>query len=201
MPDLVISAGTAGGFRSSTACIGDVFVSSKCIFHSRRIPAARGVYEEYGFGHFRSPPLAGLARQCGLKIGVVSTSDSLDASPRDLELLRAEGAAVKEMEAAAIAWVCQQLHVDFFALKSITDIVDRDEVVPPPAPASLHPTDSCTALPMPSDAAIAEGETQEQFYRNLAHASSNLQAKLVAVLECLGNSTLSDWRAAAAARL
>ena len=127
----------------------------------------------------------------------MSTSDSLDASPRDLELLRAEGAAVKEMEAAAIAWVCQQLHVDFFALKSITDIVDRDEVVPA---ALLHPADSSAEreTPIPSDAAIAEGETQEQFYRNLAHASSNLQAKLVAVLECLGNSTLSDWRAAAA---
>ena len=30
---------------------------------------------------------------------------SLDASPRDLAIMRQEGAVVKEMEAAAIAWV------------------------------------------------------------------------------------------------
>jgi 5'-methylthioadenosine nucleosidase len=44
-PDLVISAGTAGGFLSSTACIGDVFLSSKCIFHSRRIPSGANLEE------------------------------------------------------------------------------------------------------------------------------------------------------------
>ena len=39
--------------------------------------------------------------------------------------MRAEGVSVKEMEAAAVAWTCQQvLHVPFVALKSVTDIVD-----------------------------------------------------------------------------
>lgn len=41
-----------------------------------------GTLEEYGFGHFRSPPLMKLAHEAGLKLGVVSTSDSLDCSPR-----------------------------------------------------------------------------------------------------------------------
>ena len=174
-PDVVISAGTAGGFRSCTANIGDVYLSVKCIFHSRRIPSGAIHYEEYGFGHFRSPPLAGLAFECCLKMGVVSTSDSLDASPRDLELLRGEGAAVKEMEAAAIAWVCEQLHVPFFALKSITDIVDGSECV--------EEGDEESA-----------GNTQDQFYRNLAKASANLQEKLVQVLRCLSGRTLQSWR-------
>jgi hypothetical protein len=89
--------------------------------------ACIGTRFRYGFGHFRSPPLAGLARHCRLKTGVVSTSDSLDATAGDLELLRAEGAAVKEMEAAAVAWVCQQVRTPFFALKSITDIVDAGD--------------------------------------------------------------------------
>ena len=70
-PDLVLSVGTAGGFRAHGAEIGDVYLSSKCVFHSRRIPGAAmgGELEESGFGHYRSPPLLGLARAAGLKRG------------------------------------------------------------------------------------------------------------------------------------
>ena len=66
------------------------------------------------------------------------------------------GAHAKEMEAAGIAWVCQQLGVPFIALKSITDIVDGE-----------HPT-------------------PEEFLRNLAYASEALREKTVRVLETLG---------------
>ena len=52
-------------------------------------------FEEYGFGHFRSPSLARLATMAGLKQGVVSTGDSLDASSTDLAIMRQEGAVVK----------------------------------------------------------------------------------------------------------
>eukprot|EP00656_Telonema_subtile_P019758 TRINITY_DN20964_c0_g1_i1.p1 TRINITY_DN20964_c0_g1~~TRINITY_DN20964_c0_g1_i1.p1 ORF type:complete len:259 (-),score=40.90 TRINITY_DN20964_c0_g1_i1:259-1035(-) len=121
-PDIIISAGTAGGFRSSGGQIADVYISTKCVFHARRIPAV-GLYEEYGYGHYRSPPLGRLVAKLSLKQGVVSTSDSLDCSPVDLELMASEGAAVKEMEAASIAWVCLQASVPFVAVKSITDIV------------------------------------------------------------------------------
>ena len=81
-PNLIISAGTAGGFGARGASICDVFLSTKSIFHARRIPSDGGTLEEYGFGHFRSPPLMKLAHEAGLKLGVVSTSDSLDCSPR-----------------------------------------------------------------------------------------------------------------------
>lgn len=114
-PDLVISAGTAGGFGELGAGIGDVYLSTKCIFHARRIPICLPsqkdahcfkdkYFEEYGFGHFRSPPLSALARRIGVKQGIVSSSDCLDCSEIDLQLLRSEGAVVKEMEAAAVAW-------------------------------------------------------------------------------------------------
>lgn len=114
-PDLVISAGTAGGFGELGACIGDVYLSTKCIFHARRIPIClpsqkdakcfqNKHFEEYGFGHFRSPPLNSLAKRVGVKQGIVSSSDCLDCSEIDLHLLRTEGAVVKEMEAAAVAW-------------------------------------------------------------------------------------------------
>ncbi len=37
-PDVVISTGTAGGFRSRGAQIADVFVSTAMVNHDRRIP-------------------------------------------------------------------------------------------------------------------------------------------------------------------
>ena len=42
---------------------------------------------EYGFGHYRSPPLEILANRVNCKIGVISTSDSLDFTPKDLQIM------------------------------------------------------------------------------------------------------------------
>jgi 5'-methylthioadenosine nucleosidase len=163
-PDLILSAGTAGGFGAVGAVVGDVYLSTKCVYHNRRIPSSGSSdYEEYGFGHFRSPPLPLLAAKCGLKMGVVSTSDSLDFSPIDLELMRGEGTSVKEMEAAAIAWVCQQVGVPFVAIKSITDVVDGSESV------------------------------ESEFYANLKAASESLQNKLGLILALLSTEPLIYW--------
>lgn len=166
--DLVLSAGTAGGFGSQGCQVGDVFLSTKCVFHGRRIPSGGGdesdTLEEYGFGHFRSPSVPLLATACGLKVGVVSTSDSLDHTPIDLELMRGEGAAVKDMEAAAVAWVCQQVKVPFLAVKSVTDIVDN-----------------------------AEKTVDEEFYTNLKTASEALQGQLSQLLEFLSTAPLAHW--------
>lgn len=122
-PDLVISCGLAGGISHLGASLGDVYISTKCVFHSRSILNS-GFFEEYGFGHYRSPPLVRLADTVAAKLGVVSSSDALDCDEASLQIMLSNGAAVKEMESAAIAWVCQSLQVPFFALKYITDIVD-----------------------------------------------------------------------------
>ncbi|MED5327810.1 MAG: hypothetical protein VYB98_00300, partial [Actinomycetota bacterium] len=65
--------GTAGGFGSRGACVGDVFLSTKCVFHARRIPdgSTRGTLEEFGFGHYRSPMalVNKIARVAGIKAG------------------------------------------------------------------------------------------------------------------------------------
>ena len=37
-PDLIISVGTAGGFKAQEAAIGDVFVGTTTVNHDRRIP-------------------------------------------------------------------------------------------------------------------------------------------------------------------
>ena len=69
------------------------------------------------------------------------------------------------MEAAAIAWVCQQFSIPFIGLKSITDIVDNDDNI----------------------------ESVDQFEQNLAKASNTLQEKLTIVLELMANEPLSKW--------
>lgn len=57
-PDLVINAGTAGGFGAKGAAIGDVFVSSLIHNHDRRIPIPG--YEAYGIGEYHSVPTVSL---------------------------------------------------------------------------------------------------------------------------------------------
>ena len=163
-PDLIISAGTAGGLQQRGAAIGDVFLSTKTVFHDRRIPEGDGSFEEYGFGHFRSPPLAGLAEAAGLKQGVVSTADSLDHTAQDMQLMLSEGAVVKEMEAAAVAWLADTLRIPFIALKSVTDVVDGAE------------------------------PTREEFESNLKMAAAALKEKMASVLRLLGQRpALRAW--------
>jgi nucleoside phosphorylase len=182
--DLVLSVGTAGGFSQRGACIGDVFLSTKCVFHARRIPEISKTekqnlncmaLEEYGFGNFRSPNLIGLAHAANLKLGVVSTSDSLDCSDNDMALMMSEGATVKEMEAAAVAWVCYHAGVPFVAIKSITDIVDQHHI------ENDHNKLESTS-------------TRDMFEDNFQHAVTTLKDRIRTVLNLLDNAKLSTFK-------
>lgn len=62
--------------------------------------------------------------QAGFKEGVVSTSNSLDYTKECMEHMKEHDAAIKEMEAAAVAEACRMYEVPFAAVKSVTDIVD-----------------------------------------------------------------------------
>eukprot|EP01023_Acetabularia_acetabulum_P060301 TRINITY_DN7247_c0_g1_i2.p1 TRINITY_DN7247_c0_g1~~TRINITY_DN7247_c0_g1_i2.p1 ORF type:complete len:247 (+),score=51.12 TRINITY_DN7247_c0_g1_i2:277-1017(+) len=120
--DLVVSAGTAGGFGAMGASIGDVFLSTSFQNHDRRIPLPG--FDKYGIGHTKAHPCPNMVKSLGLKEGIVSSSNSLDYTDKCMELMRQGATAVKEMEAAAIAWICGMFNKPLIALKSITDIVD-----------------------------------------------------------------------------
>lgn len=121
--DLCINAGTAGGFVKRGAKIGDVIVSHGVVrYHDRRIPIPG--FDAYGVGSYPSLVLPGIASRLGLREGAISTSDSLDATEQCHARMDAHDTHAKEMEAAAIAWVCSKLAVPFVALKAITDLVD-----------------------------------------------------------------------------
>lgn len=124
-PDLIINAGTAGGFKAKGASIGDVFLASDIAFHDRRIPIP--VFDLYGVGSRQAFSTPNLAKELNLKVGKLSTGDSLDMCPQDEAAIVANDATVKDMEGAAIAYVAHLLEVPAIFLKAVTDIIDGDK--------------------------------------------------------------------------
>ncbi|NVO12236.1 MAG: 5'-methylthioadenosine nucleosidase [Bacteroidales bacterium] len=151
-PDLIINPGTAGGFVSVGASIGDVYLSYPMIcYHDRRIPIPG--FDAYGIGSYYCFDTRGIAEEFGLKTGIISTGSSLDYTDKDLELIKSYGGVVKEMEAASIAWVADLYKIPFFAVKSITDLVDN-----------FTPT-------------------EEEYLRNLTSASMALSREVVRIIK------------------
>ncbi|XP_057494782.1 5'-methylthioadenosine/S-adenosylhomocysteine nucleosidase isoform X1 [Actinidia eriantha] len=124
-PDLIINAGTAGGFKAKGASIGDTFLVSHVAFHDRRIPIP--VFDLYGVGLRQAFSTPNLVKMLNLKIGKLSTGDSLDMSPEDESSIIANDATVKDMEGAAVAYVADLLKVPAIFVKAVTDIVDGDK--------------------------------------------------------------------------
>ncbi len=125
-PKRLINAGTAGGFASRGGQVGDVYLGADvAVFHDRRIQLEG--FDAMGRGHYPIESDAALAAKHGLKLGIVSSGDSLDCTAEDMRHLTALGASVKEMEAASIAWVCERHRVPLVLVKAITDIVDHPE--------------------------------------------------------------------------
>lgn len=120
--DLVISAGTAGGFRSRGAQIGDVYCATAFANHDRRIPLPK--FDEYGVWRTDAHPAPRMVKELSLKTGAVSTGNSLDWHELDMRAMSASEASVKEMEASGVAWACSLHGVPLLALKAVTDIVD-----------------------------------------------------------------------------
>lgn len=121
-PDLIINAGTAGGFQRHGGEVGDVYLGTGAVFHDHRIPLPN--YQEYGRGFYPTLRTAFIQDQLHLKQGIVSTGGSLDCSTEDASEISTIGASVKDMEAAEVARVAVTFHIPCLTLKSITDLVD-----------------------------------------------------------------------------
>ena len=160
-PNLIITAGTAGGWARRGASVGDVYLNAdRFVHHDRRIDLDR--FREYGIGSHPGLPVAGLAERLGYRTGVVTTANSLDESPTDARHIVDLDGEVKEMEAAAVAYVAQLLHIPVMAIKTITDLVDSPVATP------------------------------EQFVTNLDLASRRLREAVVAVLLELNGARLDE---------
>ena len=125
-PDLVISAGTAGGFAARGAKIGTVYLSDdEFLFHDRQIPLAG--FDQQGAGHYPAANIRALAKQLNLPFGKISSGSSFTQYPDQIAQIEKSGAVAKEMEAAAIAWVCWLKKTPCMAVKSITNLLDNNE--------------------------------------------------------------------------
>jgi 5'-methylthioadenosine/S-adenosylhomocysteine nucleosidase len=160
-PDLIINAGTAGGFAQRGSEIGDVYVSNRYIrYHDRRIPLPG--FDRYGIGNYPCVNASKLATELGMKLANVSTGNSLDITPTDLAIINYETPVVKEMEAAAIAWVAHLYNIPFMAVKSITDLIDNQQTV------------------------------EEEFIKNLAISSNNLKKKMMKIIDYLVGKSVEE---------
>ena len=160
-PDLLISAGTAGGFSAKGAQIGTVYASEKYfIFHDRLVPMPG--FDQAGEGCYPSLNVNQLAADLKLETGIVSSGSSLEKNVKDARVIDKHSAVAKEMEAAAIAWVANLYGAPFFALKSITNLVDEDN------------------------------QSETEFVKHFDVAVAQLTEKLISVVDYLQHKTLSD---------
>ncbi|CAA0816787.1 5-methylthioadenosine/S-adenosylhomocysteine nucleosidase 1 [Striga hermonthica] len=159
-PDLIINAGTCGGFKEKGASIGDVFLTSNVAFHDRRIPIP--VFDLYGVGSRQAFSTPNLAKELYLKVGKLSTGDSLDMSPHDEAAIVANDATTKDMEGAAVAYVADLLKVPTIFLKAVTDIIDGDK------------------------------PTAEEFLQNLAAVTAALERTATQVVDFINGKSYSE---------
>ncbi len=102
-PTLVISAGTCGALRPQYK-LGDVFAVSRIesdlgVFHPRALPGAQAI---------------------------LRSQDRVAANQGEKAALAAQGADLVDMEAAAVAAVCQERNIPFAAIKAVSDLADED---------------------------------------------------------------------------
>ncbi|CAN0417545.1 unnamed protein product [Ectocarpus sp. 12 AP-2014] len=159
-PDLVINAGTAGGFKKHDTAIGDVFISTSVKNHDRRIPIPG--FKEFGIGNHESHPTPEMLKELGFKQGVVTTGSSFDHTETDDKMMEENDARVKDMEAAAVAWACEQHGTPLFCIKVVTDLVDGG------------------------------GVGEEEFLQNLKAASDSLQQAMPRVLDFVLTRQLAE---------
>ena len=125
-PDLLVNAGTCGGFKARGAEVGSIYVGSKTfLFHDHHIPMPG--FREFGVGRIPARRPESVLRILDAAAGVVSTGDSFTPTDAELAFFDEEGVHAKDMEAAAIARLAADLDLPFLAVKAVTDLVDDPE--------------------------------------------------------------------------
>ncbi|GAQ84148.1 hypothetical protein KFL_001780030 [Klebsormidium nitens] len=155
-PDLLINAGTSGGFKAKGAAIGDVYFISTFVNHDRRIPLPG--FEKYGIGAKQATQAPNLVKALGLKEGILSTANSFDLSEKDREWITKNDATVKDMEGSGFAWVAATLGVPFLGIKAITDLVDGGRPTQEEFLENLHTAAAALKRVVPEVVSFASGK-------------------------------------------
>ena len=123
-PDLVISCGTCGGWQRYGARVGQTYIADGVMFHDRRVPGDNE-WDTQGLGNYKVWEGSWrIAEALGLPMGKVTTGSSFDLSPEEDALIDANGGRLKEMEGAAVAFVCSLYKVPVMLVKAVTNLRD-----------------------------------------------------------------------------
>jgi len=132
-PDIVLSVGTAGGVKARGAKKRAVYLAETPIRYFDRLIDFRAPGDEfptcnykcYGIGSYPVHPTPKLIAELQLPTASVSTGSSFAHPEGNIkEQFEANGALIKEMEAAAIAEVAESVSVPFLAIKGVSDFID-----------------------------------------------------------------------------
>ena len=125
-PDLLVNAGTCGGFVARGGEIGRTYVGGDAfLYHDRRVPLPG--FDAQAVGRIPALPFPGVEALLGIDSGPVSTGSSLTQTEEEMVFFEREAVVAKDMEAAAVAVVARDRGVPLLALKAVTDLVDAPE--------------------------------------------------------------------------
>lgn len=126
-PDIVISSGTCGAWQRYGMEVGKVYLGNGAMFHDRRVPGDN-TWHTQGIGNY--PVWDGaeaMAKEIGVGMGKVTTGSSFDLTPEEETIIEENGGRLKEMEGAAVAFVCSLHNVPVMLVKAVTNLRDAAE--------------------------------------------------------------------------
>lgn len=122
-PDLVMSVGTAGGRPINGVNVGDIYISEKINFYSRRLHSPD--YKLYGAGGYRSMDTTTMMKKLNIKSAIVCSGDSFDEDATDRAVMKKQRCMLIDMEAAGVNWVTMLSQIPMFAVKGVTNYIGR----------------------------------------------------------------------------
>lgn len=157
-PDLIVNSGTCGAFKENGAEIGKVYIGNGAMFHDRRVLGDDEFFTQTLGNYSVWDKSKDVADALGLSMGKITTGSSLDMQDCDLEIIKTGQGELKDMEGAAVAFVCSLMKTPVMFVKSVTDLCD------------------------------SSAETYEEFKKNLNMASEALKDANIKVIDYIFNN-------------
>lgn len=125
-PDLLVNAGTCGGFAVRGGEIGRTYLAGEAfLYHDHHVPIPG--FDAFGTARIPARRFEPVRALLELERGPVSSGAALTTNDVERAFFEREGVVAKDMEATAIAAVARDLDLPFLALKTVTDLVDHPE--------------------------------------------------------------------------
>ncbi len=135
-PKYIINTGSSGGFADDLN-IGDVIIASEAGYHDvdatafgyeiGQIPGQETMFKSSK--KLQDIALKADAGKYNLRLGSIVSGDSFIHDPKQLQKIQKLFPTIDaiEMEAAAVGQVCASMGVKFIAIRSISDLVNKDD--------------------------------------------------------------------------